>query len=202
MGDMRFTIENIVIVLSLMLFEAWFLKGYFSGAPEYEPVIGIFVTLGALFTKDKLKGYFGVPASVGTHDLELFTEFQNTFPSEPTIRLLKETDFGASFRKEEIQPLYDFVEKWGSVEKEFLNKSLEKQKKILYAEAKILAAEFGGRTTPIGNGDLLSVFPDFLRDGPRPDHVIIDAKILNKQTKLFAPKYESFVRKCRATLKT
>jgi len=59
---MRFTIENMVIVLSLVLFEAWFLKGYFSGNPEFEPAIGFLVALGALFTKDKIKERFGLPS--------------------------------------------------------------------------------------------------------------------------------------------
>lgn len=199
---MRFTIENIAVVLSLVLFEAWFLNGYFSGNPEFEPAIGFIVALGALFTKDKIKEHFGLTGDSGTHDLGLFEEFQQVFPAEPTLRLLKETDFGASFRKEDIQPLYRFVETWDSVEKEFLNKKIENEKKALYNAAKELAGEFVTRTVPVGNGDYISVLPDNQRGGPRPPHVIEDAKVLNEKARIFVPKYEAFVRKCKAKLKS
>ena len=190
------------MVLSLILFEAWFLKGYFSGDPEFEPAIGFIFTLGALFTKDKIKEHFGLSSDSGNHDLDLFDVFQHVFPAEPTLRLLKETDFGASFRKESIQPLYRFVETWDSVETEFLNKKLEKEKKALYKAAKELANEFVTRTAPVGNGDFISVFPDYLRDGPRPPDVIEDARVLNQKSRVFVPKYEAFVRKCQAKMKS
>lgn len=199
---MRFTIENIVVVLSLIMFEAWFLKGYFSGSPEFEPAIGFLVVLGTLFAKDKIKEHFGLSSEGGGHDLSLFEEFQRIFPVEPTLRLLKETDFGASFRKQDIQPLYNFVESWDSVEKEFLNKKIENDRKALYQAAKELAGEFVKRTVPIGNGDCISVLPDNQRGGPRPQHVIEDAKALNEKSRLFVPKYEKFVRKCKAKLKS
>jgi len=199
---MRFTIENIIVVLSLVLFEAWFLSGYFSGNPEFEPAIGFFVALGALFTKDKIKDKLGFSGEANSHDLALFEEFQQVFPVEPTLHLLKETDFGNSFPKESIQPLYRFVESWDAVDKEFLNKKLEKERKSLYSAAKDLALEFAKHTVPVGGGDYISVFPDNLRGGSRPDHVLVSAKILNKKSNEFTPKYESFIRTCKATLKS
>ncbi len=117
---MRATVENIIVVLSLILFEAWFLSGYFSGNPEYEPAIGFLVSLGALLGKDKIKEKFGLSGEKNNHDLALFEGFQQVFPVEPTLRLLKETDFGNSFPKSSIQPLYDFVDTWDTVEKEYL----------------------------------------------------------------------------------
>lgn len=199
---MRITIENIIIVLSLILFEAWFISGYFSGNLEFEPAIGFFVALGALFTKDKIKEKLGFGGESNSHDLALFEVFQQVFPVEPTLRLLKETDFGNSFPIESIQPLYRFVDSWGAVDKEFLNKKLEKERKSIYSAAKDLALEFAKQTVPIGKGDYLSVFPDNLRGGPRPDHVIESAKILNEKSNEFTPKYESFIRTCKATLKS
>ena len=187
----------------LVLFEAWFLSGYFSGAPEFEPLIGFVAALGALFTKDKIKEHFGFSDNTSEHDRILFEEFQLIFPAEPTLRLLKETDFGSSFRKKDIQPLYDFVDTWDSVEKEFLNAKLEKARKALYDTANELADEFVTRTVPIGDGNSISVYSDNLRSrgGPRPDHVRADAKVLNDKSRLFAPQYEAFIRKGKAVLK-
>ena len=197
---MRFTIENIIVVLSLVLFEAWFLSGYFSGDPEFEPAIGFLAALGALFAIDKIKRKLGFDGDTNNHDIKLFEEFQQVLPVEPTLRLLKETDFGNSFPKESIQPLYRIVDSWDSVDKEFLNNKLEKERQSLYAAAKDLALEFAKQTVPVQGGDYVSVFPDNLRGGARPDHVIESARILNQKSNTFTPKYEQFVRKCKATL--
>jgi len=200
---MRVTVENIIVVLSLILFEAWFLSGYFSGNPEFEPAIGFLVSLGALFGKDKVKEKLGFGGEKNSHDLALFEEFQQVFPVEPTLRLLKETDFGNSFPKSSIQPLYDFADTWDTVEKEFFNKKLEKERKSLYEAAKELAMEFAKQTVPVGSGDFISVYPDNVRNegDPRPQHVLDSAKILNDRSSEFTPKYESFVRICKAALK-
>ncbi len=200
---MRLTVENIIVVLSLILFEAWFLSGYFSGNPEYEPAIGFLISLGTLFGKEKVKEKLGLGCEKNSHDLALFEEFQRVFPVEPTLRLLKETDFGNSFPKNSIQPLYDFADTWDTVEKEFLNKKLEKERKSLYVAAKELAMEFAKQTVPVSSGDSISVYPDSLRaqGGPRPQHVLDSAKILNDKSREFTPKYESFIRTCKAVLK-
>lgn len=198
--NMRFTIENIIVVLLLVLFEAWFLHGYFSGNPEFEPAIGFLAALGALFTKDTIKSRLGFGGDVNNHDIQLFKEFQQVFPVEPTLRLLKETDFGNSFPQESIRPLYSFVDSWDSVDKEFLNQKLEKERKSLYAAAKDLALEFVKQTGPVGVGDYVSVFPDNLRGDARPDHVIESARILNEKSIKFTPRYEQFVRKCKTIL--
>lgn len=199
---MRLSLENIILVISLVLTEAWFLSGYFSGNPDYEPAIAFLVTLGMIFTKDKIKEKLGIGGEAYSHDLALFVEFQRIFPAGPTLRLLKETDFGDSFRKDAIQPLYNFVETWSSVDKEFLNKKLEKKRKSLYAAASDLTSEVVKRTVPIGSGDFISVLPDKLRGGPRSAHVLEDARVLNSKAREFTPKYESFIRTCKTALKS
>ncbi len=197
---MRLSIENIIVISTLVLSEAWFLSGYFSGQPDFEPAIAFFISLGAIFTKDKIKEKLGVGSKISSHDLELFEEFQRVFPIDPTLRVLKETDFGDAFRKEEIKPLYRFVDTWDSVDKEFLNKKLEKKRQELYKAAKDLAHEFAKHTVTVGAGDFVSVFPDNLRGGPRPDHVIESARVLNEKSSKFTPQYESFVRQCKSAL--
>ncbi len=200
---MKISLENAILIFALILSEAWFLNGYFSGNPEYEPAIAFLVAFGAIFAKDPLKEKFIGSSETKQHDINLFAEFQKALPSEPTIRLFKEHDFGNSFHQDAITPLYGFISTWDTVEKEFLDKKLEKKKKELFAEANKLAYEVSGRTVPVGMGQNLSVFSDNQRQenrGRRPDSVLEDAKILNEMSSQFVPKYEEFIRLCRSKL--
>ncbi|MGD0843566.1 MAG: hypothetical protein ABSA06_04260 [Geobacteraceae bacterium] len=61
---MRLTLENIIAVAAVLLFEAWFLSGFFVGKSEYEPAIGLILAIGALFAKDPIKAKFGIGGSV------------------------------------------------------------------------------------------------------------------------------------------
>jgi hypothetical protein len=199
---MKISLANIILIIGLILAEAWFLKGYFSGNPEYEPAIAFIVAFGAIFAKDPIKEKFTGSSESKQHDKNLFAEFQKALPAEPTIRLFKEQDFGNSFNQDAISPLYGFISTWDTVEKEFLDKKLEKKKKELYAEANKLAMEVSGRTVPVGRGVNLSVYSDSQRQGggPRPASVIEDAKVLNEISLQFVPKYEDFIRLCRSKL--
>lgn len=199
---MKTSLENIILIIGLILSEAWFLKGYFSGNPEYEPAIVLIVTIGTIFAKDPIKEKFTGSSESKQHDKNLFAEFQKALPAEPTIRLLKEQDFGNSFNSDAISPLYGFTSTWDTVEKEFLDKKLEKKKKALYAEANKLAMEVSGRTVPVGRGANSSVYSDIQRQGggPRPASVIEDARVLNEMSLQFVPKYEDFIRLCRSKL--
>lgn len=92
--------------------------------------------------------------------------------------MLKDYDFGNSFRSSYLKPLLLLAETWGDVDKEFLDRELEKKRKALLLAAQDLSMEFAKRTVPVGNGEMSSVFSDRLRsEGPRPDFVIEDAKV-------------------------
>ena len=199
---MKIILENLITVAALILSEAWFLSGYFAGNPEYEPAIVFIAALGVLLSKDPIKRKFGIDNNSRSHDQSVFQKFSEIFPAEPTLRFLKEHDFGGSFRRANIKSLNDFVETWDSIENEFLNKKLEKKKKELYSKAEKLATEIARRTVPLSGGELSSVYSDNLRNagGPRPKHVIEDAIILNEIATEFVPKYEEFVRFCRKVL--
>ena len=199
---MKVTLENIIMVTALVLTEAWFLKGYFAGVPEFEPAIAFILTLGAIFTKDPIKAKLGLGKKTNRHDQGLFKEFLKVLPNDPTLRFLKEHDFGNSFNRKYVEPLYDFAETWNSVEKEFINMKLEKKKKELHFQAKELAFEIAKRTVPVGKGDFVSVFSENMRNsnGQRPPHVIEDAGVLNEKASSFVPLYENFVRLCRENI--
>lgn len=188
---MKLTLENVISVLVLMLVEAWLIKSNY----DWEPIVTLVVAFGAIFAKDPIKQRFGVGSNSSDHDQRLFSEFLQALPIDPCIHFLKHHDFGGSFRKEWINSLYSFTSTWGEVDKEFIDKRIEKNKKTLYSAARKLALEISGRTVPVGNGEFCSVYSDSQRtDGPRPPSVLEDAEVLNKISREFIPIYESFVR--------
>lgn len=125
---MRLFIENLFAVAVLVGTEAWFLNGYFTGQPDFEPAIAFVAALGVLLAKEPLKNHFKSSGGSRLHDQQLFQAFLHVLPPEPTIRFLKDHNFGDSFETQIIKPLHDFVYTWDSVEKEFLDADVEKQK--------------------------------------------------------------------------
>ena len=200
---MRLFIENIFTVAALVGTEAWFLHGYFAGQPDFEPAIAFIAAVGIILAKEPLKAKFSGISDDPSHDQSLFQKFLVTLPTEPTVRLLKEQDFGDSFRKKNIDPLFEFSATWGNVENEFIDPKLEKEKKSLLALANQLVNEIAARTVPVGSTQgNISVFSDQLRatGNPRPPNVLEDARVLNAKASEFVPRYEAFVRTCRAKL--
>ena len=130
------------------------------------------------------------------------SKFLVTLPTEPTIRLLRDQNFGDAIHKKSIDPLFNFAHVWESVEKEFLDPELEGAKKALHAAADKLTQEISGRTVPVRMEGFISVFSDQQRSSgqPRPHEVLEDARVLNDLASSFVPLYDEFVRKCRSRL--
>jgi hypothetical protein len=199
---MKQFVESLFAVLGLMGAEAWFLHGYFGAGPEFEPFLLTLGAMGLVLAKDPLKEKFGAAKAARAHDGELFARFQRELPFDPTIRLLKEQDLGDVVRKDHVEPLYAFANLWDNVEREFLDRKLEKHRKVLLQDARALVNEIVLRTVPVQTGEFISVFSDNQRasGNPRPAHVLEDARVLNEKAPVFATKYEAFVRTCRAKL--
>jgi len=199
---MKQLIENLFAIAAVVGTEAWFLHGFYAGRPEYAPGLAFIAALGVLLAKDPIRAKLAGTDSTLSHDRELFQQFLRTLPFEPTIRVLREYDMGDPIPRQAINPLYEFSETWDSVEKEFLDSKLERQRKVLYGSARELASEVARRTVPVGDQSYISVYSDQLRasDRGRPPHVIEDARILNAKAAEFVPNYEAFVRVCRKRL--
>ena len=196
---MRKFMEDFLAIAVLVGTEAWFLHGYFAGSPDFEPAIGFIAALGVVLAKEPVRAHLSSRTPNTSHDRELFSSFLNAFPPDKTTRFFRAQDFGDSFQKSNIGSLYEFVETWESVEKEFLDKTLEGKRKALYTAASELASEIAGRTVPLRGGHFVSVYSDQQRaTGPRPESVIEDAKVLNQKASSFLPVYEDFIRSCRA----
>lgn len=141
-------------------------------------------------------------APVAAHDLALFERFQKDLPFDPTIRLLREADFGADYRADWLQPLNRFIEVWDDPNYEFLDASLEEVRRALFAAARSLVFDFARETVPNdANDGWRTVYPWRERGGPRPEHVIESARVLNEAARSFVPLYEQFVRLARDRLK-
>lgn len=136
-----------------------------------------------------------------SHDQRLFESFQLAFPFEPTVRLLREHDFGDAFSRGDIKPLYRFYEEWDTPEKEFRDSDLQAELAVLHAAASRMSNQLTQRTVPVGGGDSISVYPDRDRaSGPRNAHVLEDARVLNEEARIFVPLYENFLRMCKKEL--
>ena len=200
---MRKFVADIIAVAMLIGTEAWFLKGYFSGQPEFEPGLAFLGAFGVILAKDPILARLE-SSRVGhdTHDRALYQLFLDALPPNPTTTFFNAQDFATPFRRSSIEPLYSFVNTWGSVDKEFLDQDLEARKKAVYAFASELANEIAARTAPMSDGVRASVFTDRQSavSQQRPDSVIEDSRILNRKAAQFVPLYEDFVRVCRARL--
>lgn len=152
----------------------------------------------------KMEGPATAPAPVSTvslHDRTLFAEFQAALPFEPTIRMLRDSDFGADYRSEWLEPLNRFVNEWNDPNREFLDASLEAERKVLYQAAYDLAMDFARETVPNDNNPgWRTVYPWNQRGGPRPAHVQESARVLNSAAHAFVPHYDRFVRLARERL--
>lgn len=199
---MRAFVENFFAVTAVLGFEAWFLKGYFAGQPEFEPAIGLLIAVGTLLAKDPIRARLARTEPSVTHDTALFNEFLQVLPYDPAIRMLRDQDFSDSFDKRSLRQLFDFAWLWESVEKEFIDQELEAARKLLHEAATAFRQEVAGRTVPIRVDGFVSVESDNLRrDGhPRHPDVVEDGRILNELADPLAAQYESFVRLCKSKL--
>lgn len=167
--------------------------------PALAALVGFFV-MGAP-TKPDGNPVAPVAPAVATHDLKLFAKFQKDLPFNPTVKLLREADFGADYRAEWLQPLNRFVEDWDNPNCEFLDPSLDEARSVLYASARSLAFDFARETVPHdGNKGWRTVYPWRDRGGSRPQHVLDSARVLNEASRSFVPLYENFVRLGRERL--
>lgn len=200
---MRASVSNVLSLALVLLAWSWLLTSYLNEHLGWSQILAFIGALATIFGKEPVKEVLGWGRAESQHDKDLFDAFIQDLPVRPTIQLLKEHDFGDTFHEDEIQPLFDFCSVWEGVDYEFTNRKLEKRRESLYRSALELAREFARATVPVAGGPLRSVFPDNLRaQGGRPDHVIEDAKLLNRKANAFVPIYESFVRLCRRKLKS
>ena len=199
---------HLALLFLVLLAEGWMLNDFWNNhALAWESTLAFATALVSLVFAEPIVHHFNPPPAsiaapkIAQADVDLFEEFQRELPYDPTILTIQDHDFGGSYRTSYLEPLFSFVATWADVRKEFVDPEIEAEKKKLYAVAKKLAMEIARHTTPEGReGIFTSVFPERLRGGPRPEHVLESARILNDLARQFMPVYEDFVRYTRAKL--
>lgn len=175
-------------------------------ATEIEPLItflGALATyLGAEFwiaRKGESRNQFPkINPTSNPNDIQLFHDLISLF-NENVMQFYKEHDFGGSFSKGYLPPLFEFVGAWNSAHREFVDPELEESRRAFFSSAQALSASISKSTTLNKNG-FVSVLPDYLPPGPRPKHILEEAKEMNDNASLFHTRYESLVRLCRQKL--
>lgn len=132
------------------------------------------------------------------NDLKLYEDVISLF-SERVMKFYKEHDFGGSFDKKYLDPLFEFVDGWDNAHREFVDSNLEKLRIEFAESAKNLSYSIVKNTTPNRHGHV-SVVPDGLPSGPRPKHLIEEAKEMNGNASVFHEKYEALLRECKVVL--
>lgn len=189
-----------ISIASVALTAFWLVYDICTEDNIFDSASALLAAIVGLLVRVPIKAKLATPSG---HDIELFDRFSIAFPFEPTVRLLRDLDFGGSFPRRSIQPLLDFVESWDSVENEFVDNVLELERKTLYEVANRFALELVKRTVPVGDGTNVSVVSDNFRAAgrPRTPYILEDARVLNAEARMVVSAYERFVRRCRETLK-
>lgn len=133
------------------------------------------------------------------NDIALYKKLVVLIPP-PTIGAFYRThDFGADFQPEYADALHRFAQDWNSPDHEFVDKKLEKERKLLYEKGFAMASAIAKYTVPNQNG-WISVVPDRIRGEPRPEWIREEAKLLNEAARQFSASYDRFIRIARPRL--
>lgn len=196
-----------LILLIVLLSAEWRLFGLQDNlSKDLEPLItflGALATyLGAEFWIAKkgseLKDHDFKKKTHNPNDMQLYKDLIALF-SEGVMKFYKEHDFGGSFDRKYLAPLFEFVDCWDNAHREFVDPALEKFRMEFAESAKNLARSIVKNTTPNRHGHV-SVVPDGMPPGPRPKHIIEEAKEMNDNASVFHQKYEALVRECKVAL--
>lgn len=194
---------KLVLLIALLISE-WRLFGLQDNlSKELEPLItflGVLATyLGAEFwLAKKDSGTQSQKKTPNPNDIKLYKEMSALF-SESIMKFYQEHDFGGSFDKKFLSPLFEFVDGWNNAHREFVDSDLEKSRKEFFESAANLSNSISKYTTTNRNG-LASVVPDSLPPGPRSPHLLKEAKEMNDDASIFHQKYETLLRECKKIL--
>lgn len=130
-----------VSVLAVLATGYWLGQNF--GPESIAAAIGSIAAYLALDIRQARKG----PSN---HDLELYSRIRELF-SPGMLRFLKEFDFAASFDRDALDPVLEFVHSFDDSTQEFIDRSIEKKRRKLHQAAKELAVSYAQRTFPMEN---------------------------------------------------
>ena len=95
-------------------------------APDWEPAISSIVFLSAYLGIE----YRSQKKSLTKHDINLMETFRSNFQKESgTLRMLRDHDMAVPFRRENLDPVFNFNETWRGADYEFDDQELESRLK-------------------------------------------------------------------------
>lgn len=144
---------------------------------------------------DKLAAWLTGGTNINSHDVALYEKYKSLFVQNGVAEFYRQHDFLGSFDEENWTPLSRYVDRWHTVEHQFVNKKLNKLHSKVYKEASKLGGAIARNTVPIGSGGhMRSVKPDNIPTGPTPDQIKTEAKEINFLVPAFIKAHESFVK--------
>ncbi|MFC1693492.1 hypothetical protein ACFL1R_08310 [Candidatus Latescibacterota bacterium] len=162
-------INKYVYFISIMITDAWLWHDYYTGEKPWEQAVIILGLLGALIyeeIKDLRKGK--------DTDSTLFHKFLEVLPYEGSISFIDCTDMSAThFDPEKLNDLRYFYYHWDDASHEFLDKSIEKRRKILWDLAEKYIMALVTNTVPTDD-DLQTVPHEWKTEQPELFKEVID----------------------------
>lgn len=147
------------------------------------------------FFWDKIADWTAGGKNVSAHDVALYEKYKCLFIYNGLAEFYRQHDFLAAFNEVNWKPLSRYVDSWDTVENEFVNKSLNKLHKKVYASAFELGSAIAKNTVPIGpGGHMRSVKSDNMPIGQTPEHIKEEAREINNLVPEFIKAHKSFVK--------
>lgn len=147
------------------------------------------------FFWDKIVAWAAGSENVSAHDIALYEKYKSLFIYNGLAEFYRQHDFLGAFSEDNWRPLSRYVDGWHTVENEFVNKSLNKLHKKVYASASELGGAIARNTVRIGpGGHMRSVKPDSMPIGQTPEHIKEEAREINSLVPEFIKAHKSFVK--------
>ena len=135
-----------------------------------------------------------------TADATNLTLLLKSLEPENLVAFLRHTDFGATFRSEEIQPLRRYINFASRPDQEFLTKELEELRcQLVFCGQTLL--DLVSKKTYSRRDDFSSVLPEEFINVERPKFVEDNAAEINNAATEFVNSFDSLVREARVLLK-
>ena len=175
-----------IVIRLLNLFALLGAVAWLARAPDWEPLVTSFALLAAFLGQE----LWPALKPLG-NDKKLFECFLSDFPSNGrSARFLDEHDIGGSFRSDDLNELYNFLNTWNDAEHEFHNKKLEAQRKKLWKAANKFCSELSLKVYAGREGFLTMDLKDF---EDRPEALATRDNLNNLATQVFR-EHQEFVR--------
>ncbi len=161
---------------------------------------------------EKIIGWFSQNAAskLGNHldrqlqaqwevDRALFEQFRSELPVSGSISFVRNHPVGASFRRDDPEQLFRFLDYWNDPEHEFLDSELDQKRSKLFDSISEYVHVLATNTWSIRDTDFQGIPEEWERDDPeRLQEVIKQLAVLGKT---LVGRYDDLVRTGRRKLK-